>query len=175
MKKSMLVIAASLLAIASSSANAATYIYVGSWTPSDGPQWGTNPLAYSGVGAAAFLFGGSASDYAVSTVDNNPLNIDNRAHYEMIGVGSRVFADSFFRGTEGVTRYQDVYVYDEKVDTVSAYVNDFGNTNVNYAFRVVAGAVPEPSTWALMLLGFGFVGGAIRSAKRQQKVTVSFG
>jgi hypothetical protein len=35
-------------------------------------------------------------------------------------------------------------------------------------------AVPEPATWALMLLGFGFVGGALRAAKRQQKVTVSY-
>ena len=35
-------------------------------------------------------------------------------------------------------------------------------------------AVPEPATWAMMLLGFGFVGGALRSAKRRQKLTVSY-
>ncbi|WP_082992669.1 PEPxxWA-CTERM sorting domain-containing protein [Erythrobacter sp. QSSC1-22B] len=39
---------------------------------------------------------------------------------------------------------------------------------------IVPGAVPEPSTWAMMLLGFGFVGGGMRSAKRRQKVTVSY-
>lgn len=38
----------------------------------------------------------------------------------------------------------------------------------------INGAVPEPATWAMMLLGFGFVGGAIRSAKRRQKLTVSY-
>lgn len=38
----------------------------------------------------------------------------------------------------------------------------------------VGGAVPEPTTWAMMLLGFGFIGGAMRSAKRRQKVTVSY-
>jgi hypothetical protein len=38
----------------------------------------------------------------------------------------------------------------------------------------VGGAVPEPATWAMMLLGFGFVGGAMRTAKRRQKVTVSY-
>ncbi|WP_233998123.1 PEPxxWA-CTERM sorting domain-containing protein [Erythrobacter sp. QSSC1-22B] len=37
-----------------------------------------------------------------------------------------------------------------------------------------APAVPEPTTWAMMLLGFGFVGGAMRAAKRRQKVTVSY-
>ena len=35
-------------------------------------------------------------------------------------------------------------------------------------------AVPEPATWAMMLLGFGFVGGALRLAKRKQKLTVSY-
>ena len=38
----------------------------------------------------------------------------------------------------------------------------------------IAAAVPEPATWALMLIGFGFVGGAMRSSKRQQKLTVSY-
>lgn len=37
-----------------------------------------------------------------------------------------------------------------------------------------AAAVPEPATWALMLLGFGFVGGALRSKKRRQNVAVSY-
>lgn len=36
------------------------------------------------------------------------------------------------------------------------------------------GAVPEPATWAIMILGFGLVGGAMRSANRRQKLTVSF-
>jgi outer membrane lipase/esterase len=39
--------------------------------------------------------------------------------------------------------------------------------------RLAVPAVPEPSTWAMMLLGFGFIGGAMRSATRRQKVTVS--
>ncbi|QGN56117.1 PEPxxWA-CTERM sorting domain-containing protein [Novosphingobium sp. Gsoil 351] len=27
----------------------------------------------------------------------------------------------------------------------------------------VSAAVPEPATWAMMLIGFGFIGGAMRS------------
>lgn len=38
----------------------------------------------------------------------------------------------------------------------------------------VSGAVPEPATWAMMLLGFGFVGGAIRFTKRRQRLTLSY-
>ena len=37
-----------------------------------------------------------------------------------------------------------------------------------------AGAVPEPATWAMLILGFFGVGAAIRSARRQQNVTVSY-
>lgn len=35
------------------------------------------------------------------------------------------------------------------------------------------GAVPEPATWLLMMLGFGLVGGVLRS-QRRQKLTVSY-
>jgi hypothetical protein len=172
-KKFFAVLGAATSAIAfSASANAATYVYVGSFTPASGPAWTTNPLAYSGVGAAALLFGGSASDYAISTIDNTIANINHMANYEVIGVGSNVFADNYFRGTEGTTHYQDVYNYDPATDTVSAYVSDFNNQRVNYVFRVEqAGAVPEPATWGLMLAGFGIVGGAMR---RRQRTSVSF-
>lgn len=37
-----------------------------------------------------------------------------------------------------------------------------------------AGAVPEPATWAMMILGFGFVGGTMRTARRRQKTAVSY-
>lgn len=33
--------------------------------------------------------------------------------------------------------------------------------------------VPEPSTWAMMLLGFGFIGGAMRSRRRAEKLQAS--
>lgn len=34
-----------------------------------------------------------------------------------------------------------------------------------------AGAVPEPSTWAMLILGFGVIGGALRRQKLQARVT----
>lgn len=45
-------------------------------------------------------------------------------------------------------------------------------TNVRYVNQVAA-AVPEPAAWALMLAGFGMVGGAMRR-KRRQTVRYSF-
>ncbi|OYW46017.1 MAG: hypothetical protein B7Z33_09595 [Sphingomonadales bacterium 12-68-11] len=37
-----------------------------------------------------------------------------------------------------------------------------------------AGAVPEPATWAMMILGFAVIGGALRSHKRREKLTVTY-
>jgi len=34
--------------------------------------------------------------------------------------------------------------------------------------------VPEPSTWAMLILGFGFVGGAMRLAKRRETSSLTF-
>lgn len=47
---------------------------------------------------------------------------------------------------------------------------------ISGSFAIIQGnlgnAVPEPATWAMMLLGFGFVGGAMRAAKRRQNLSV---
>jgi len=40
--------------------------------------------------------------------------------------------------------------------------------------RTSIGAVPEPATWALMLLGFFGVGGMLRSRRRRQEIKVCY-
>lgn len=50
--------------------------------------------------------------------------------------------------------------------TFSSTQNSFEFDNLAFA-----GAVPEPSTWAMLILGFGVVGGAMR---RRQKATIAF-
>jgi hypothetical protein len=51
-------------------------------------------------------------------------------------------------------------------------VNLAGTTNMDGAFQGtvkfnLAGGVPEPATWGLMLLGFGLVGGSMRRRRAQ--------
>ncbi|MFM9829002.1 MAG: PEPxxWA-CTERM sorting domain-containing protein [Sphingomonas sp.] len=46
------------------------------------------------------------------------------------------------------------------IDKNGTFFND--STGFNFSLSLAA-AVPEPSTWAIMIVGFGFVGGAMRA------------
>lgn len=60
----------------------------------------------------------------------------------------------------------------------SAYSYNWDTTRTNYGqglvtgFNVAAAAVPEPATWAMMVIGFGVVGAGLR---RRSHVAVRFG
>lgn len=74
--------------------------------------------------------------------------------------GSLTSSDLGFRfGTAGSYNYGYVRFAGSQIQTI-AY-QDLANVGIQ------AGAVPEPATWALMILGFGAVGGAMR---RRQSV-----
>lgn len=72
-------VALSIAAATSTSATAATYVYVGSWHVGDGPDFRDNPPTYTGQEAAVLLFGGVAGDYAISTIDNQVSDINHMA------------------------------------------------------------------------------------------------
>lgn len=52
--------------------------------------------------------------------------------------------------------------------------NGFVPTSIHSAFigRSAFGAIPEPTTWAMLIMGFGLVGGAAR--RRRTRINVSF-
>jgi len=50
--------------------------------------------------------------------------------------------------------------------TMSTYFNNPGISHVDL-FDGGAGGVPEPATWAMMLLGFGGIGFAMRRGRKQ--------
>nr|WP_126174641.1 PEPxxWA-CTERM sorting domain-containing protein [Altericroceibacterium xinjiangense] len=56
------------------------------------------------------------------------------------------------------------------LDTVSL---NLGGASSAVVYSSV-GVVPEPATWAMMLLGFGAIGFAMRKAKRKPNVSVSY-
>ena len=51
--------------------------------------------------------------------------------------------------------------------------NFSSGANLNFALTSASGAVPEPATWAMMLLGFGAIGFAVRR-RHAVKTSVSF-
>lgn len=59
------------------------------------------------------------------------------------------------------------------VTHISARLGESNPVNFGYITTTGVGAVPEPTTWALMLLGFGFIGRALRSAKRHRRGVIS--
>lgn len=53
-------------------------------------------------------------------------------------------------------------------------INDSEGSFFTLTVTELSGAIPEPSTWAVLVLGFGAIGGAMRSARRTQRKSVSF-
>ena len=53
-------------------------------------------------------------------------------------------------------------------DVPALFYNDFVVDDISFTGPAVAQGVPEPATWAMMMLGFGALGGVMR---RRQKVT----
>lgn len=155
---------ASALTLGAAQADAA--IYVGSWQVDQGPSWGGVPLAYSGIEAAALLFGGSPSDYFISTVSNDPNTID---FLTWVSTWGGACSSTYPCGTQVSQSYEvSSGGYYANYGDTSAYVQDWavGAQYTNYAFLIdpVQG-VPEPATWAMMLLGFGAIGFSMRRRK----------
>jgi hypothetical protein len=68
----------------------------------------------------------------------------------------------------------------ESSDLITSISNDGKTLNYNWNaanpgdhIRVLT-AVPEPATWAFMILGFGLIGGALRSRKANVQTSVRF-
>lgn len=163
--KTVLAAAAATLALSAGAAHAVTYAFVGSWLIGDGPPaFPAAPAVLSGVETAALLFGGTAADYVISSVDSSVANIDFMARVDGFGPSSNFNAivAQDFKADVGAAGYG-------QIGDVSAYVKDHAPAGVdigrNYAFRV-SGAVPEPGAWGLMIVGFAASGVLLRRRRR---------
>jgi opacity protein-like surface antigen len=90
---------------------------------------------------------------------NNTLNPGNVQHFYRDGYSGNDFGFNVtggYYGAEDLPANQSDYDY-----------NDF-------TFVSTTGAIPEPATWAMMIMGFGLIGGALRQAKSSQSVRVRF-
>lgn len=92
---------------------------------------------------------------------------------EWLGAASEVFEDYIVVTTSGRIRltvaepeiHEDwplAEVTWEWIDFISLYAGDGWVFEEPVGFRLTLSQVPEPANWAMMIIGFGFVGSALR-------------
>lgn len=105
-----------------------SFRYVGSYAVSSGPNWGSNPPVLSAKEAAAAVFGGVASNYAVSV---NPSTITGTGWYDGWGKPWTVFDDDFKQDAPPAGYYAP------SGDAWSAYVSDHVDfSKINYVWEL---------------------------------------
>ena len=165
-----------LLALASFTvlaASASAQTYVGSFRVQDGADWDSNPQIYSAQEAAASLFGGAPTDYAISVnpSTSNPATITHTAYYSPWGLECGVFPEdgkvdqnaSGYNNPGGINTARSAFVDDNCFDE-----------QTNYVWRVRAAPVLKatavPGLGLLGLLSLSALLGSIGFRRMRQSV-----
>jgi hypothetical protein len=120
---------------------------------------GASPVT---AGLANTWSAGSGSEFFFTSANLNPAQVDILATYQ--GNGTAQFpAGSQTAILAGKQKAFVALMFDAQDNPNDADIRRLFANSVGYVTNFQAqGAVPEPSTWALMILGFGAVGGAMR-------------
>lgn len=158
--------------LASTPSDAATYTFVGTTSNPLKTFTGSFDLAGAGPVYSLTAFNGVFDGYSYTLANVGIANFgDGR-----INIGG---LESGTNGVVGNTNDFFTNYFVPSTGTVTSpfgYIsstNGFGGGSISFAITQAAGAVPEPATWAMMLLGMGAVGFAMRR-RSKVKTTVKF-
>ena len=97
----------------------------------------------------------SASINANGCADRVQVNFLSTS--DTFNVGGNLYALDFAGFMDGKTPVTDFWTKERKDNSISMMAS----------IKLVQSAVPEPSTWAMMIIGFGAVGSMVRSSRRR--------
>lgn len=137
-------------------------------------NWRPNVDAYFSIdGGATELFGNSNNSTGAYNGDGRQAS-----HWKAPPAGPGSTCVNFIgimnpylcSGTAGVAKAADLAVFDAL--GYSLRFDVLRNPDFTYTSAQMSAAVPEPATWALMIGGFGLIGGSMR--RRSRKISIAY-
>jgi hypothetical protein len=117
---------------------------------------------------ASFIYSPDTFLTQDTTVPSSELDSCSVGGLSCVAVSFNEIHDNFPASIEifeNLTTYASSYVNAPDFETPGTYET----LSIQGGSFTIANAVPEPATWAMMLLGFGGIGVAIRRSKRRSR------
>jgi len=141
-------------------------VTIGAWTDHGAT---VSQIDWNVVTAGGILIGSGTAPVTDSFLFQNSQGYDISQDTFSVGnipIGSGAYSLSL---TNAVTSDGGVALWDQNDGTSSGYNGPVGTVPIpvpGESFQILGTVVPEPTAWALMLVGFGGVGAVVRSRRR---------